>query len=291
MIGYRFVDDHRAEYRVTDLCRVGGVCRSGYYGWLNRGPSKREVADVELLVEIREIYQASRCTYGSPRVWQQLRNRGHNVGRNRVTRLMRINHLVGACAPRRRRNKKPAPCGDLLARDFTAVAPDQRWVTDITEFRCADTKVWLAGVLDLCDRSLVGWSVATHQNTELVVDALTMALARRQPETGLIHHSDHGTQYTSLTFTNRLNEAKLVSSYGSVGDCYDNAATESFWATLKKELHHIHGPPQQYTANSTGDRNGSVMMTGCKYQRSTGGGCLVWHRGCRRVSARRLGRC
>ncbi len=244
MIGYRFVHDHRAEYRVTDLCRVAGVCRSGFYAWAKRRPSRRETSDAELLVEIREIHQTSRRTYGSPRIHEQLRRRGHRVGRNRVARLMRANRLVGACSHRRRRDPgaKTVPAGDLLDRDFTAEAPDRKWVADITSFGCADTKVHLAGILDLCDRTLVGWSISEHQTTDLVVDALTMAIARRRPEPGLIHHSDHGTQYTSMAFGDRLAQADFVGSWGSVGDCYDNAAMESFWATLKKEIRHIHGP-------------------------------------------------
>ncbi len=223
VIGYRFVHDHRAEYRVTDLCRVAGVCRSGFYAWVKRRPSRRSLADQELLVEIREIHQESRRTYGSPRIHEQLRHRGHRVGRNRVARLMRANRLVGACSPRRRHDPgtKTVPAGDLLDRDFTAEVPDRKWVADIGSFGCADTRVHLAGILDLCDRTLVGWSIAEHQTTELVVDALAMAIARRRPGAGLVHHSDHGTQYTSMAFGDRLAQADFVGSWGSVGDCYD----------------------------------------------------------------------
>ncbi len=245
VIGYRFVHDHRAEYRVTDLCRVTGVSRSGFYAWAKRCPSRRSLADQELLVEAREIHQESRRTYGSPRVHEQLRHRGRRVDRSRVARLMRANRLVEACPHRRGsgdRDTKTVPAGDLLDRDFTAEAPDRKWVADITWFGCVDTRVHLTGVLDLCNRTLVGWSIAEYQTTELVVDALAMAIARRRPGAGLVHHSDRGTQYTSMAFSDRLAQGGLLGSWGTVGDCYDIAAMEPFWATLKKEIRHIHGP-------------------------------------------------
>jgi putative transposase len=138
VIGFRFVDDHQADYRVTDLCRVAGVCRSGFYAWKTRGVSARSVANAELLVEIREIHAQSRCTYGSPRVFGQLRRRGHRVGRHRVARLMRTNGLVGAHARRKWRrgnHERMVPAPDLLERDFTAARPDLRWVADISEFQ------------------------------------------------------------------------------------------------------------------------------------------------------------
>ncbi len=151
----------------------------------------------------------------------------------------------------RRGKKDTAPAGDLLERDFTAERSNQRWVADITEFRCRDGKLFLAGIKDLCDQCLAGWSMGERQTTDLVVNALVMALARRAPEGELLHHADHGAQYTSLEFTNRLNDWKINASYGSVGDCYDNAAIESTWATIKKEIRHIWGPWEQLTRSQS----------------------------------------
>jgi putative transposase len=223
--GFHFVEDHhQAGYRITDLCRVAGVSRSSFYAWRGRGPSARAVANTELVGEIREIHENSRRTYGAPRVWGQLRRNGRRVGRHRVARLMRTEGLVGAHARRRwRKGRHPAmvPAPDLLEREFTAPAPDRRWVADITEFACLDGKLYLAGIRDLHDRTLVGWSMGQRQTTDLVVAALVMALGRRRPDGELVHHADHGSQYTSVEFTNRLVDWGLVGSYGSVGDCFD----------------------------------------------------------------------
>jgi hypothetical protein len=195
--GFRFVDEHQADYRVTDLCRVAGVKRSGFYAWKSRPASPRQLANEALLVEIREIHETSRRTYGAPRVCGQLRRRGHHVGHNRVAKLMADNGLVGAHARRKfRKGRHPAivPGADMLQRDFTAELPDRRWVADISEFACWDGKLYLAGIRDLCDRTLVGWSMGERQTTDLVVAALVMALGRRNPTVDTIHHADHGTQ-------------------------------------------------------------------------------------------------
>ena len=140
-----------------------------------------------------------------------------------------------------------APAPDLLERDFTAERSDQRWVADISEFGCVDGKLYLAGIRDLHDHTLVGWSMGERQTTDLVVAALVMALGRRNPTGELLHHADHGCQYTSMEFTNRLADWGVAGSYGSVGDCFDNAAMEAFWATLKKEIRHIWGPIDSFT--------------------------------------------
>ncbi|MCU1499004.1 MAG: transposase [Acidimicrobiales bacterium] len=140
-----------------------------------------------------------------------------------------------------------APAPDLLQRDFSAPAPDLRWVADISEFACLDGKLYLAGIRDLHDKTLVGWSMGERQTTDLVVAALVMALGRRQPSERLVHHADHGCQYTSLEFTNRLADWGLAGSYGSVGDCFDNAAMETFWAVTKTEIRHIWGPIEDFT--------------------------------------------
>ena len=250
MIGFRFVDEHKADHAVVDLCRATKVSRTAYYAWRNRPPSKRAVVDAELTVEIREIHQRSRGTYGAPRIAGQLRRSGHHASRHRVARLMRAEGLVGAHGRRKwRRGRHPAmaPAPDLLERDFTAERSDQRWVADISEFGCCDGKLYLAGIRDLHDHTLVGWSMGERQTTDLVVAALVMALGRRNPSGELLHHADHGCQYTSMEFTNRLADWGVAGSYGSVGDCFDNAAMEAFWATLKKEIRHIWGPIDSFT--------------------------------------------
>lgn len=250
MTGFRFVDEHQAEYRIVDLCRVAGVSRSSFYAWRSRQPSTRQRADEALLGEIRQIHTASRRTYGSPRVWGQLRRAGHRVSRKRVARLMAADGLIGAHARRRwRRGRDPkmVPAPDLLQRDFTAERSDLRWVADITEFACLDGKLYLAGIRDLHDRGLAGWSMGERQTTDLVVAALVMALGRRNPSEELLHHADHGAQYTSVEFTNRLADWKLQGSYGSVGDAFDNTAMETFWASVKKEIRHIWGPWETIT--------------------------------------------
>ena len=249
MIGFRFVSEHQADYQVTALCRIAGVSRSSFYAWSTRPPSPRAQADAVLLEDIREIHSQSRRTYGAPRIAGQLRRRGIRVSRHRVARLMRIDGLAGVHGRRkwRRGNDRMVPAPDLLERDFTAPNSDLRWVADITQFRCLDGRLYLAGIRDLHDRSIVGWSMGERQTTDLVVAALVMALGRRQPAGELVHHADHGCQYTSVEFTNRLADWGLAGSYGTVGDCWDNAAMESFWATLKKEVRHIWGPFEQLT--------------------------------------------
>lgn len=245
----RFVSDHAGEYPVKRLCELVGVPRSSFYEWANRPLSDHLLDDAHLANAIFDIHQASRRTYGSPRVEGQLRHRGRSHSRKRVARIMAECGLVGAHSRRKWRRGRPdtAPAPDLLERDFTAERSDQRWVADITEFRCRDGKLYLAGIKDLHDRGLAGWSMGERQTTDLVVNALVMALARRQPAGDLVHHADRGSQYTSLEFTNRLGDWKINASYGSTGDCFDNAAMESTWAAIKRELLHIHGPFEQFT--------------------------------------------
>ena len=220
------------------------VSRSGYYAWSSRPPSERCVDDAYLTDTILDIYKRSRSTYGAPRIHGQLCRVGTRVGRKRVARLMADAELVGVHSRKKWRRGRPdvAPAPDLLKRDFSASAPNERWVADITEFMTGEGKLFLAGVRDLYGRGLVGWSMGTRQTSELVIEAVSMAVARRDPDEDLVHHSDKGCQYTSLDFTNRLRDLGLVPSYGSTGDCYDNAAMETFWATLKRELSWIYGP-------------------------------------------------
>lgn len=217
-----------------------GVARSGFYAWLRRAPSARALADAALLAEIRKVWKASKRTYGSRRVRAELAHRGIFVGLGRVERLMRVNGLSGS-VPRRRgrttiRVKGVRPAPDLVERDFDPPEPNLLWSADITYLPSWEGWLYLAAVMDCFSRRIVGWSMADHMRAELVVDALEMAVARRRPAPGLIHHSDQGSQYVALTFGHAAGDAGVAVSMGSVGDCYDNAVSESFFATLKKDL-------------------------------------------------------
>jgi len=225
--------------RVAVACRMLRVSTSGYYEQLGRPPSLRAVADQALSVQIREIHTCSRGTYGVPRVHAELRlGRGVRCGRKRVARLMRAARLCGIYRRRRRRSCSAPPVhDDLVRRRFVADAPDRLWLTDITEHPTREGKVYLAAVLDVYGRRIVGWSIADHLRTELVVDALEMARWRRRPAPGqTVLHSDRGAQYTSWAFGHRLRDAGLLGSMGRVGSAYDNAMMESFFGTLQREL-------------------------------------------------------
>ena len=206
------------------MCRVLGVSPSGYYGWKSREPSERERRDDELKVHIAAIHERSRGTYGAPRVHAELQWEGERVSRKRVARLMQVLGLEGVSRRKgtrttvRGRDARPAP--DLVERDFTADSPDRLWVADITYCPTWAGFVFLAVVLDAYSRRVVGWSMANHLRTSLVLDALNMALCQRRPEE-VVHHSDQGTQYTSIAFGKRCQEMGVRPSMGSVGDCYD----------------------------------------------------------------------
>jgi putative transposase len=238
---YRLIEAQRASFSVPLMCRVLSVSRSGYYDWKDRPPSKRSQEDAALTERIREIHHRSRATYGSPRVHAELRAIGIRCSRKRVARLMRKAGLKGCLRGRRRkrttrRDGSAMPAPDLVRRNFASVAPDRLWVADITYIKTEEGFLYLSFVLDAYSRRLVGWAMETHLRTELVLDALQMAIWRRKPQAGLIHHSDQGVQYTSLSFGKQLEEAGIVPSMGSVGCAYDNAMAESFIATLKTEL-------------------------------------------------------
>ena len=237
---YRLIDQEKAHHAVSRLARVLGVARAGYYAWATRPASARTLADQALTEQIRDIHARSRATYGAPRVHAELRlGLDIRVGRKRVARLMRAAGLQGCHRRRRhgltRRDPHAAPAPDLVERNFTPPAPDRLWVADITQQRTGEGWLYVAVVLDCFSRRIVGWSMADHLRTELVLDALDMAIAQRQPGAGLIHHSDHGCQYTSLGFGRRLRDAGIVGSMGSVGDSFDNALAENFFSTLKVE--------------------------------------------------------
>jgi len=248
VIRFRFVEDHRDVYDVKRMCALVEVPRSSFYAWA-AGPTAaaraRADADGELAVVIEQVWRESRCTYGWPRVWGQLTRRRHmTVSRRRVARIMREHGFVGAHTRKHWRRGRPdvAPAADHLQRVFTAARPNLRWVADITEFPTGEGKLHLAAIRDLCHRGIVGWAMDEHQDAQLVVDALTMALGRTGPDPdGLIHHSDRGTQYTALDLVMAAGHAGLKLSFGSTGDCFDNAAMETFWATLKREVAHIRG--------------------------------------------------
>lgn len=238
---YRFIAAERAHFPIAFMCRRLGVSKSGFYAWRSRPPSRRAVADAQLSATIRGIHTASRGTYGTPRVHAELVDLyGLRCGRKRVARLLRVAGLAGVCRRRKVRTTvvdATAPLSDdLVQRQFSAAAPDQLWVADITYLPTLQSFLYLAVILDAYSRRVVGWAMADHLRTELVADALTMAVHQRRPGPGLIHHSDHGCQYTSLAFSRRCREAGIVQSMGSVGDCFDNAMAESFNATLECEL-------------------------------------------------------
>ncbi len=231
---------NQADFPIAVMARVLGVSGSGYHAWRQRVPSARAQADAVLLTSIRTIHIGPRQTYGAPRVHAELCARGKRHGRKRIARLMRAAGLVGASRRRgdvvtTRRDKEARPVPDLVDRDFTATQPDQLWVADITFVPTAAGFLYLAVVLDAWSRKIVGWAMANHLRTELVLDALEMAVGQRRPN-NVIYHSDQGSQYTSLAFGKRCKEAGVRPSMGSVGDAYDNAMCESFFATLECEL-------------------------------------------------------
>jgi len=234
-----FIHSQREQYPLQVLCRVLQVSRSGYYAWRRRGLSQRAQANARLLVAIKQAHKDSRETYGSPRVHQVLLRQGQRCGRHRVARLMRQAELRGV--PRRKfvrttqRAAEEARVPDRLQRDFSASAPNQKWVSDITYIATQEGWLYLATVLDLYSRRIVGWAMAAHMRAELVRDALQMAYVQRGAPKELIYHSDRGGQYSSALVQDWLTEHGLLASMGSTGDCYDNAVAESFFSTLKRE--------------------------------------------------------
>ena len=226
-------------YAVRTMCHVLDVSTSGYYAWLKRKRSARAEANASLLERISQIHTWLRGTYGVPRIHAHLRAEGVHVGRNRVARLMREAGLQGVSRRKRvfttRRDDSARPAPDLVERQFKADGPDQLWVADITYIPTSEGFLYLAVVIDVWSRKVVGWSMKNHLRTELVLHALGMALEQRKPS-NVVHHSDQGCQYTSFAFGKRCLEEGVRPSMGSVGDCYDNALCESFFATLECEL-------------------------------------------------------
>jgi len=223
------------------MCRALGVNRTSFHDWQRRAPSDRELTDVWLTEKIKQIHADSDSTYGARRIHAELRlEHGIGVGRKRVERLMKAAGISGLLPRKRRRTTVRLPgvrvAPDLVKRDFRPDGPNQTWSADITYISTWEGFLYLAHVQDLFSRLIVGWSMADHLRSELVVSALEMALARRRPDPGLVHHSDRGAQYDSLEYRSLLRGRGIVQSMSRKGDCYDNAAMESFFATLKREL-------------------------------------------------------
>jgi putative transposase len=240
---YRIISAERASFPVSVMCDVLEVSRSGFHGWQRRAPSQRALSDAWLTSRITEIHEQARGVYGSRRVQAELRlGQGIRVSRRRVRRLMAQAGISGLVKVKRGRTTIRVPgvrvADDLVERKFRPDAPNMLWVADITYLRTWEGWLYLAAVQDAYSRRIVGWAMTEHMRTELVADALQMAVRRRRPEPGLIHHSDQGSQYVALGFGQQARDAGIAVSMGSRGDCYDNAVAESFFATIKKELVH-----------------------------------------------------
>jgi putative transposase len=241
-VRFRAIRRYEAEYPVRLMCRVLEVSRGGYYAWRRRGESWREARNRQLLQQIREVHATHRRVYGSPRIYAERRSRGILCGRNRVTRLMRAHGIRARGARRFRATTKSehaypvAP--NLLAREFQAEGANQRWAGDITYVWTREGWLYLAVILDLYSRKVVGWAIGERVNRELTLRALAMALETRSPRPRLLHHSDRGGQYACGDYRKKLEDRALQCSMSRRGDCYDNAVVEAFFASLKKELIH-----------------------------------------------------
>ena len=246
---------NQASFPAAAMCRVLKVSTSGYYAWLKRAPSARAREDAMLTHRIRSIHLLSRGTYGAPRVHAELADEGVHVGRKRVARLMQAAGLQGVSRRKHARTTVRQPgalrAPDLVKRDFAVAGPNQLWVADITYILTWTGFLYLAVVVDAWSRRVVGWAMASHLRTELVLDALEMAIHQRRPA-AVIHHSDQGSQYTSIAFGKRCREAGVRPSMGSLADCYDNALCESFFATLECELLDRHRFRSQQEALGSG---------------------------------------
>lgn len=236
---FAWIHVEKAQYPVGALCRAVGVSRPGYYAWRERAPSARSQKDAQLLVQITAVFRRSRGTYGVPRIHAELREMGIRTSRRRIARIMLEAGLTASDRPRRPRGRSSRlnPLAEnLVKRDFTADAPNCVWTGDITYISTAEGFLFLAVLLDVFSRRVVGWAAAPHQRTELVLDALAGALAHRQPLPGAVHHSDQGSQYGAHRYQRALRDAGFRCSMSRRGNCLDNAVTESFFAALKREL-------------------------------------------------------
>jgi putative transposase len=252
---YRYISEAKKakELPVSLQCELLGVSVSGYWAWSKRAPSDRAMYDAWLLERIKAIHEASKGRYGSPRVHAMLRREGIRVGEKRVARVMRLAGLQGAHRRRRKGCTVPVagiePFGDLVGRDFRPGAANRVWCADIKQIKTGEGWLYLAAVQDLFSRRIVGWAMAGHMRQELVVAALEMAIDRRRPAKGTIHHSDHGGQFIGLTFGQTCHDAGIAQSMGAVGSCFDNAVAETFFATLTKELL-LHQTPKAWATRA-----------------------------------------
>lgn len=241
---YQFITEHRTEFRVTAMCSALRVSRSGYYEWRERAPSRRAEANRRLLACIRTVHRASRENYGEQKTWEALRAAGEPCGRHRVARLRRAHGILAKRVRRFRRSyaarHSAPPAPNLLHREFTADRPNRVWVTDITFVPTRRGWLYVAVMIDLYSRRIVGWAMSNRIDQQLVLDALRMAITQRCPEPGLIHHSDQGQQYAGAAYRAMLEAHSIIQSMSRKGNCLDNAVAESFFSTLKNELvHHI----------------------------------------------------
>ena len=241
---FAFIEEHLASLFPLDvICRVLEVSRSGYYAWRERPESNRAKRREELALRIQRIHEEYRRVYGSPRIFNELKAQGQSVCQNTVADIMKERNIRAKTkrkfVPRTTDANHDQPMADnLLDRQFQAELPNRKWAADITYIPTGEGWLYLAGVIDLCSRKIVGWSMADHMETRLVSDALKMALAHRRPEQGLLHHSDRGVQYVSDDYRRLLQAGGMEISMSGKGDCWDNAVIESFWSTLKRELVH-----------------------------------------------------
>jgi putative transposase len=241
---FQFIDNHRDEFPVTRMCKVLKVSRSGYYAWRTRPVSAREMANRKLADQIEAVYNESDGTYGSPRIHSELQDQGVVCGKNRVARLMMLRRLCAKQHKRyhstTKRNRAHRAAPNLLKRNFTTERPNQVWLSDITYIPTQEGWLYLAAVLDLYARRIVGWAMADRMTSDLTLAALGMALRQRQPQLTLLHHSDQGSQYTDGQYQALLREHGIQVSMNGAGTWYDNAPMESFFGTLKSErVHHI----------------------------------------------------
>ena len=236
---YPFIEQYKHEFPVVVMCQVLGVSESGFYAWRKRPPCRRHREDAQLTKEIRQVFVTHRGRYGSPRIQKELKDQGRRIARKRVARLMREAELSAKHKRRRvlttKRDATHPVAPNVLNREFTATEPNKKWVTDITYIPTAQGWLYLAVILDLYSRMVVGWSMSGNCDEELVEHALDQALARRRPKAGLLHHSDRGSQYTSRAYQLRLEQSEMSVSMSRKGNCWDNSVMESFFGTLKDE--------------------------------------------------------
>jgi transposase InsO family protein len=242
-VKYAFIQSSLAMYEVAVCCEVLQVSRSGYYQSQRRAPGDRARRREELAVKIRVVHEENLRVYGSPRVYRVLKSRGESVCENTVAKVMQQRQIRAKTkkkfVPRTTDSSHDQPVAkNLLNREFKALLPNQKWAVDITYIPTDEGWLYLAGVMDLCSRRIVGWSMREHMQSELVSEALTMAIVHRRPKAGLLHHSDRGVQYASEDYRYLLEQHGIMSSMSGKGDCWDNACAESFWSTLKTELVH-----------------------------------------------------